>query len=375
MKRAVDHILATAYKLRASDIHLNPQAEGGEIWLRIDGRLTLWRKIKMEEFKAMLMRLKFVANMDIGETRLPQDGSLDHAFERDVVQLRLATIPSIYGEKMVIRLFPLYHETLTLAQLGFTPNQLTDLLNMIKLPHGLLLITGPTGSGKTTTMYKILEELARDKSKNICSLEDPVELRLPSLTQIQVNQKAGFSFAAGLRAILRQDPDVIFVGEIRDEETAEITVRAALTGHLVLSTLHTFDAVGAIVRLLEMGIKPYYLASALIGVLSQRLYRLSCPLCHSEGCYACFYTGYRGRRGVFEMVPIWPQLKKAIRENSSEGQLRHIVKELKVPSIGSQLLRYHAIGLTTAEECLPYLLAEEYFGHAVLESGAPYARG
>lgn len=311
--------------------------------------------------------------MDIGETRLPQDGALEHAFARDIVQLRLATIPSVFGEKMVIRLYPLYKETLTLAQLGFTPRQLQELINMIKLPHGLLLITGPTGSGKTTTMYKILEELAQDRSKNICSLEDPVELRIPSLTQIQVNQKAGLTFASGLRAILRQDPDVIFVGEIRDEETAEITVRAALTGHLVLSTLHTFDAVGAIVRLLEMGIKPYYLASALIGVLSQRLYRLSCPLCQSKGCYACFYTGYRGRRGVFEILSIRPQLKTAIRENNSEGQLRQLVKEMKIPSIGSQLLRYHAIGLTTAEECIPHLLAEEYFGHPAPESGVPHA--
>lgn len=366
-------MLDTAYKFRASDIHLKPQAKEGEIWLRVDGRLTLWRKIGLDEFKAMLMRLKFVANMDIGETRLPQDGALEHAFARDIVQLRLATIPSVFGEKMVIRLYPLYKETLTLAQLGFTPRQLQELINMIKLPHGLLLITGPTGSGKTTTMYKILEELAQDRSKNICSLEDPVELRIPSLTQIQVNQKAGLTFASGLRAILRQDPDVIFVGEIRDEETAEITVRAALTGHLVLSTLHTFDAVGAIVRLLEMGIKPYYLASALVGVLSQRLYRLSCPLCQSKGCYACFYTGYRGRRGVFEILSIRPQLKTAIRENNSEGQLRQLVKEMKIPSIGSQLLRYHAIGLTTAEECIPHLLAEEYFGHPAPESGVPHA--
>jgi type II secretory ATPase GspE/PulE/Tfp pilus assembly ATPase PilB-like protein len=337
--------------------------------MRIDGGLTLWRKVTSEQLKAMITRLKFIANMDVGESRLPQDGSLELMYEQENIQLRLATIPSVYGEKMVIRLFPLSHNTLTLAQLGFTPKQLQELHRIINLPHGLFLITGPTGSGKTTTMYKILEELAKDSTRNICSLEDPVEMRMPALTQVQVNPRAGLSFASGLRALLRQDPDVIFVGEIRDEETAEIAVRAALTGHLVLSTLHTFDTVGAVVRLLEMGIKPYYLASCLIAVIAQRLFRLCCPFCRGKKCFACFYTGYLGRRGVFELLPVWPKLKKAIQEGSHEGKLQQVTREMKMATIGRQLLRYHAIGLTTLDECLPYLWAERYFKQGAIESG------
>lgn len=361
--KVVNQLLSSAFRHRASDIHLKPQEKGAEIWLRIDGRLTLWRKLTLHQLKAMVNRLKFIANMDVAESRRPQDGSVELSFGEENVQLRLATLPSLFGEKMVIRLFPLSQQSLTLKQLGFTPMQYETIQRLIQLPHGLLLITGPTGSGKTTTMYKILERLAEDHTKNICSLEDPVEMRLPALTQVQVNQRAGISFASGLRALLRQDPDIIFVGEIRDEETAEIAVRAALTGHMVLSTLHTFDAVGAVVRLLEMGIKPYYLASALIAVLGQRLFRLSCPYCQGKKCTACFHTGYLGRKGVYEVVPITAPLKRAIQDGSPEGQLRQIVRQMNVPSIGDHMLRNYAIGLTTWEECLPFLLAEQHFTH------------
>ncbi|GGK19307.1 hypothetical protein GCM10010965_10510 [Caldalkalibacillus thermarum] len=350
-----------AIRRRASDIHLQPKENQAEILFRIDGYLNVWKCTTSEQLKAMITRLKFIGDMDIGETRIPQDGAVYHTFFQDRLHLRLSTMPSVFGEKLVIRIFPLQQERLTLAHLGLTPRQYQLLQRMIRLPHGLLLITGPTGSGKTTTLYKILEALAEQKGKNICSLEDPVEMRMPALTQVQVNPQSGLTFAKGLRAMLRQDPDVIFVGEIRDEETAEIAVRAALTGHLVLSTLHTYNTVGAIVRLLEMGVKPYYLASALIGVVSQRLFRLLCSICQGKGCYGCFYTGYYGRRGVFEMLPVSQKIRTVIHNGGDEERLRQIVLELKIPSIAQQLIRYQAIGLTTAEECFTFLVADEYF--------------
>ncbi|MDQ0337687.1 type II secretory ATPase GspE/PulE/Tfp pilus assembly ATPase PilB-like protein [Caldalkalibacillus uzonensis] len=354
-------MLDMAIRRRASDIHLQPQENQAQIKFRIDGRLIFWQNITLEQLKAMVTRLKFIADMDIGETRVPQDGALYHTFNQDRLQLRLSTMPTIYGEKLVIRIFPLQQERLALAHLGFTPQQYEHLKRLIQLPHGLFLITGPTGSGKTTTLYKILEVLAEQKDKNICSLEDPVEMRIPGLTQVQVNPHYGLTFAKGLRAMLRQDPDVIFVGEIRDEETAEIAVRAALTGHLVLSTLHTYDTVGAIVRLLEMGIKPYYVASALIGVISQRLFRLRCLTCYGQGCYQCFYTGYYGRRGVFEMLPILKEIRIVIHQGGEEERLRQAAAQLKIASLGQQLIRYQAIDLTTTEECWGSLLADQHF--------------
>ncbi len=347
----VDAMLNQAALRRASDIHLQPKDKRGEILFRVDGFLSEWMACSTDQLRAIISKLKYIAQMDIGEKRLPQDGSLEQTIRHQKLQLRLSTLPTIYGEKLVIRLFPQQQERLTLAQLGFSPAQFKLLQRMIQLPYGLFLVTGPTGSGKTTTMYKILEQLQEQKGRNICSLEDPVEIRLPALTQVQIRPEQGFTFAKGLRAILRQDPDIIFVGEIRDEETAEIAVRAALTGHLVLSTLHTPTPIGTIARLLEMGIKPYYLASALIGVMTQRLYRLSCPYCR-EGCYACFYTGYLGRSGVFEILPIRSELKTAIQKGADEGGLRQAVQSLRMSTLEDQMIRHVATGRTTDEERL-----------------------
>lgn len=355
----VEQMLSVAINRRSSDIHIQPKEKNGEILFRIDGVLSEWTSSPNEQLLAVISKLKFIAHMDIGEKRFPQDGALNYSINNVSVHIRLSTFPTIFGEKLVVRLFPTQQEHLTLAHLGFTSRQFTYLQNMIQVPHGLLLVTGPTGSGKTTTLYKILEKLAEKKGKNIVSLEDPVEVRIPSLTQAQISPQQSFTFASGLRAILRQDPDIIFVGEIRDEETAEIAIRASLTGHFVLSTLHTPNAVGAIVRLIEMGIKPYYLASALTGVIAQRLFRLICPYC-SSGCYACFNTGYYGRRGVFEVLPILPRLKEEIRKGNNEEDLRRVVKELKIPSIANQLKRHASSLLTSEEECYSFLLAEEW---------------
>lgn len=352
-KVMVTHMLEAATLRRASDIHMQPKKEQGEILFRVDGYLLEWQSCSLEQLQAMLAQLKYLAQMDIGEKRLPQDGSLQQTIDKQPLQLRLSTLPTINGEKLVIRLFPQDKQNLTLEHLGFTSQQFQFLEPMIQQPHGLLLVTGPTGSGKTTTMYTMLDELLKKKGKNICSLEDPVEIQVPSMTQVQINPQQGFTFANGLRAILRQDPDIIFVGEIRDEETAEIAIRAALTGHLVLTTLHTPDVIGAVARLLEMNIKPYYLASALIGVLTQRLFRLRCSYCE-QGCYHCFYTGYFGRRAVFELLPIIPELKLEIRQGASEESLQLVAKQLNLAPMQHQMLQHVTTGLTTEKECLAF---------------------
>lgn len=355
----VEHMLSTAVTRRSSDIHIQPKEKMGEILFRIDGRLVEWRKCPNQQLLSIISKLKFISHMDIGEKRYPQDGSLNQKIKQVDIHIRLSTFPTIYGEKLVVRLFPTKEESLSFAHLGFTTKQLAIVEKMLQLSHGLLLVTGPTGSGKTTTLYKMLEKIAQQKGKNIISLEDPVEVRIPALTQAQVNPAHGFTFATGLRAILRQDPDVIFVGEIRDEETAEIAIRASLTGHFVLSSLHTSSGIRAIVRLLEMGIKPYYVASALSGVISQRLFRLRCPYC-TTGCYACFYTSYLGRRGIFEVIPISEPLKAEIAKGGQEHQLKKVLNKLAIPPLTHQIKRHVASQLTSAEECATFLLAEEW---------------
>lgn len=356
----VEQMFSIAVARRASDIHLQPKEDHGLILFRIDGSLINWRTCTREQLMAIISKLKFIAHLDIGEKRYPQDGSLHHIINYRAVNIRLSTLPTIHGEKLVLRLFPAEQEQLTLAELGFTSKQLSRIEKMLQLQQGLLLVTGPTGAGKTTTIYKMLEKLAEQQGKNIVSLEDPVEMRLPNLTQTQVNPANSFTFATGLRAILRQDPDIIFVGEIRDEETANIAIRASLTGHFVLSTLHTSTSVGAIVRLLQMGVKPYYLASALTGVIAQRLFRLRCSYCE-EGCYECFYTGYKGRQGVFEVLPISESIREEIVKGGEESRLRAKLKEMKIPPLTHQMKRHVTTSLTTVEECATFFMAEEWF--------------
>lgn len=353
----VERMLEEATLRRASDIHLRPKEDSATIMFRVDGYLIEWFKLRSDTLQAAISRLKYISQMDIGEKRFPQDGSLMQIIRDQIIQLRLSTIPTIHGEKLVIRLFPQQQEHLSLTKLGFSSRQRQHVLRMIQSTHGLLLMTGPTGSGKTTTMYRLLEQLLHNTGLNICSLEDPVEMRIENMTQVQIQPQQGFTFARGLRAMLRQDPDVIFVGEIRDEETAEIAIRAALTGHFVLSTLHTADAVGAIARLLQMNIKPYYIASALKGVINQRLFRRVCPYCQ-DGCYACFFTGYLGRQGVYELLPIDTKLRNVIMQAADGQRLQEVANSLNEPTIYDMLMRHVATGLTSPKESLAFLNME-----------------
>ncbi len=326
--RLVNQILAQAIRSRASDIHLEPGEAGLRVRSRVDGMLRDEPSVSRELQPAVLSRIKILSGMDIAERRVPQDGRIQVVLDGRPIDMRVSSFPTIYGEKIVIRVLDKGALVLSLADLGFLPDTLTRYRSVIRRPNGILLVTGPTGSGKTSTLYATLLEL-NAPSTNIVTLEDPVEYRLSGINQGQANPRVGFTFASGLRSILRQDPDIILVGEIRDKETAEVAVQAALTGHLVLSTLHTNDAPGAVTRLLDMEVEPFLVASTVIAVLGQRLVRRLCASCREpftpagslsawqgeppsqlfrgRGCRQCSTTGYRGRVGIYElMVPSEP---------------------------------------------------------------------
>lgn len=365
----------------ASDVHIEPQEKKLRIRFRIDGVLHEMLQPPHRLHASLVSRIKVMANMDIAERRIPQDGRITMRVDAKTVDIRVASLPSAYGEKITLRLLNRSDRLITLEELGFPQKHLKKYNNAIHLPYGFVLITGPTGSGKSTTLYASLAQL-NSPDKNIITLEDPIERRMDGLNQVQVNVKAGMTFASGLRSILRNDPDIIMVGEIRDQETAKIAVESALTGHLVLSTLHTNDSAGAVTRLADMGIEPYLTASSLIGVVSQRLIRVLCPSCkkaynisrdellktipdfplekyeqtielyHSKGCIACNGTGYKGRKGVYEFLPITETLQKLILEHAS-------MRDIKAAAIaeGMDTLRMDGLlkvkqGLTTIEELL-----------------------
>jgi len=322
--QAVNSLFQQAIRERASDIHLEVQENNVRVRYRIDGVLLEALTLPKDIYAPLLTRIKIMAGMDIAEKRLPQDGRIQIKLEERAVDMRVSTLPTIAGEKVVIRLLDKKSLSWGLDELGFSRSNLELFRKMIHRSHGLILVTGPTGAGKTTTLYAALQELDT-ASQNIVTIEDPVEYRLEGINQVQINNRAGLDFARGLRAILRQDPNIIMVGEIRDRETADIAVRAALTGRLVLSTLHTNDAAGALTRLLDMGVEPYLVASAVVGVVAQRLVRVLCPRCRTpeeippgagvreilglgpeepltlpgaSGCSYCNYTGYRGRIAI-----------------------------------------------------------------------------
>ncbi len=345
--RLINALLAEAVKESASDIHIESFEDRMVVRLRVDGVL---RQI-LQPLRAMapmvISRLKVMAKLDIAEKRLPQDGRISLRIGGRSVDVRVSTLPSIHGERIVLRLLDKQAGRLDLKQLGTRKDELKAMESLIKRPHGIILVTGPTGSGKTTTLYAILTTL-NDRKRNILTVEDPIEYYLDGIGQTQVNPKVEMSFARGLRAILRQDPDIVMVGEIRDLETVEVAVQASLTGHLVLSTLHTNTAVGAITRLRDMGVEPFLLSSSIIGVLAQRLLRKLCPDCkeaysaspsdletlgitpapgetitlyHPKECKACNYQGYRGRSGIFELVVIDDAIKNLIHEGAGEHEL------------------------------------------------------
>jgi type IV pilus assembly protein PilB len=373
-----DLVMIQAIKDRASDIHLEPDGKALRIRLRIDGFLYEFLTLPKQIHLPLTSRIKVLAEMDIAETRLPQDGNFNVRLDNRSFELRVSTFPTIYGENVVLRILDQTSSLMKLEDLGFTEDMLLRYKQLLRSPNGIILVTGPTGSGKTTTLYASLN-MINSHEKNIITIEDPVEYRLALIRQTQVNLKAGITFATGLRSILRQDPDVVMVGEIRDLETADIAVQAALTGHLVISTLHTNDAPEAITRLKDIGVEPYLISSSVIGVLAQRLIRAICPQCKvsyladqsvlaklsvdfpklkepltlykGKGCKNCKQSGYWGRTGIFEFLIVDERIKQLITEKASA----QIIRETARRTIGMLSLRKDGInkvfkGITTLEE-------------------------
>jgi len=372
----VNSILQNAIGQQASDIHIEPQEKVISIRIRVDGKLQNERFLPKDIHGALLSRIKIMANLDITERRFPQDGRIRLLMDIKPIDLRIATMPTIFGEKVVIRILNLNESVIDLNQLSFTEENLAKYLQMIQNPHGLVLITGPTGSGKTSTLYASLKKLNRE-DVNIVSIEDPVEYQLEGINQMQVNSNIGVTFASGLRSILRQDPNIIMVGEIRDRETAEIAVRAALTGHLVLSTLHTNDSIGTLTRLIDMGVEPFLVASSLTGVVSQRLVRKICRDCKKEveitsrerelfamreikltklyrgtGCANCSMTGYRGRIAIQEVLVITEEIRRALLNGATVGHLYDRARDNGTTLLIEDGLKKAVAGLTTTEEVL-----------------------
>jgi general secretion pathway protein E len=374
--RLVNQMIARALESRASDIHIEPFEERLKVRYRIDGILHEVDPPPRQFKAAVISRLKILAKLNIAERRLPQDGRIKTKIAGKDIDLRVATVPTLHGETVVIRILERSQVLADLGSLGFPEDVFGEFDEIIRRPHGMLLVTGPTGSGKTTTLYGALDKI-NDPGKKIITIEDPVEYQLPGINQIQVKPQIGLTFANGLRSIVRQDPDIIMVGEIRDFETAEIAIQAALTGHLVLSTLHTNDASGAVSRLLEMGVPDYLLASSLLGVLAQRLVRRLCLHCRRRvesdgvgeypgsspweavGCSACKGTGFVGRVGIFEYLCVNSEISRLIVEHADAGRIRNAGV-----GAGMRLLRQDGWqkvrdGITTAAEVLRVTTEED----------------
>lgn len=374
--KLVNSIIRQAVKMKASDIHIEPFEKIIKVRFRIDGDLQEIMAPAKTTHSAIVTRIKIISKMDIAERRLPQDGRIEMSIENKEVDLRISILPTVHGEKIVMRLLERSSFLFTKQQLGFTEQDLIVFEKIIKSPNGIILVTGPTGSGKTTTLYAILEEL-NQVSKNIITVEDPVEYQMDSVNQVQVNVKAGLTFANGLRSILRQDPDAIMIGEIRDDETAQIAVRAAITGHLVLSTMHTRDTVSSVTRLIDMGVEPYLVSSSVVGVTAQRLVKKICDNCkigytadvlekkalqiedtaevkiyRGGGCNFCNNTGYRGRIAVHEILPITKDIRLLIDKGSSMDSIKVEAKKQNFVSLEENCIRLVKGGVTTVEELL-----------------------
>ena len=374
--RLVNSILTQAVRESASDIHISPEKDSIQIRFRVDGKLRKTPSPPKSVGPSIVSRIKILANMDISITRVPQDGRFTMMVDRREINVRVSTLPTIYGENVVMRLLDMSaNHVYTLDKLGMNPKDCETIFQTIRKPYGMILSTGPTGSGKSTSLYSILQ-LLNSTDVNAITLEDPVEYRIEGIRQVQLNARAGMTFASGLRSILRQDPDIIMVGEIRDSETAQIAVQAALTGHLVLSTLHTNDAPGAVSRLMEMHIEPYLVASVLLCSFAQRLVRKVCPHCaepydpprhlleafgiadvpnatfrRGKGCYHCGNTGYLGRIGIFEVMPSTSAIQEAIVRRAHSQELSAIAqREGVMNTLAQDAARKVCAGLTTIEE-------------------------
>lgn len=379
--RMVNQILEQALRTGASDIHLEPFEDECKIRLRIDGSLQELVPPSRSLFIPIVSRFKILAKMDIAEKRMPQDGAIALRTGEKRIDLRVNTVPTVYGEKMVMRILDKGAIPIELTGLGFDERQSKDLIESIQMPHGLMLVTGPTGSGKSTTLYACLN-LLNESDTNICTVEDPVEYKFNGMNQVQVKSQVGLTFASALRAFLRQDPDIIMVGEVRDQETAQICLKAALTGHFVLSTIHTNDALSAVSRLQDMGVEPFLLASTLRVLEAQRLIRRLCKECKQpydidvetakrnglqageklfkpKGCSTCRGSGYKGRLGVFEVIRITPKMANLIQSRAALPDLRQSARDQGMKLLADNAIDKVRLGLTSLEEALTVCMADE----------------
>ncbi|MSU71343.1 MAG: type II/IV secretion system protein [Opitutus sp.] len=399
--RFVNQVLKDAIELRASDVHLEPFEDELRIRYRIDGVLQeVPVPAQIKRFQpAIVARVKILSHLNIAEKRLPQDGRIKVRIEDAEIDIRVSIIPMLHGEAVVMRLLRQNSKLRGARDLGMNERELSCLERVLELPHGIVLVTGPTGSGKTSTLYTALNEI-NDAARKIITIEDPVEYQLKGVNQIQVSEKSGLTFARGLRSILRHDPDVVLIGEIRDQETAQIAVQASLTGHLVFSTLHTNDAAGALTRLVDMGVEPYLVASSLEAVLAQRLVRLLCPHCkqvdmtpeardyklkigikpdvkvyRAIGCRECRQTGYHGRRAIFEWMDSSSEIRSLILKNSSSDAIRESARRAGMKTLAEDGRRLVEQGITTSEEVLSVTTVHEMESTDAQPSHAPAANG
>jgi len=381
--KLVNHIISKATEMGASDIHLEPFAEDLILRYRIDGILHNFEAPPKKLNSALCTRIKIMAKLDISERRLPQDGRIKLKVHGKDIDMRVSTLPTLYGESVVIRILDRGNVTVEIEKMGFPKQELEQFQKLIHKPYGKLLVTGPTGSGKTTTLYGALQNI-NTPDKKIITIEDPVEYQIRGINQIHVKPQIGLDFASGLRSIVRQDPDVIMVGEIRDAQTADVAIQAALTGHLVFSTVHTNDAAGAITRLLDMGVENYLISSALLGILAQRLVRVICRTCiepiqvapaliaeienpgqdsikafHGKGCKECNQTGFRGRAGIYELLVVDDTIRQLILTKATSQTIRESARKKGMTTLREDGWKKVAKGITTVEEVLRVTLNEQ----------------
>ncbi|SFV54014.1 Type IV fimbrial assembly, ATPase PilB [hydrothermal vent metagenome] len=377
----VNALFYQAIKKRASDIHIEVQEKRGEVRFRIDGMLVKNADLDKKVVNLIISRIKVISNLDISEKRIPQDGRTQIKIAGETLDVRVSVLPTFYGERVVMRLLMQSSQIPDISELGFNKEIMGDIKKLLRSSHGIILVTGPTGSGKTTSLHSFLRQV-ESPEKNIMTVEDPVEYKSDSISQIQVNEKVGLTFASALRSILRQDPDVIMIGEIRDEETASIAVRAALTGHLVFSTLHTNSAAATISRLVDMGIEPFLISSSLLGILAQRLVRILCTECKEEdvlaeefardydlptksriykaiGCATCNYTGYIGRRSIGELLVMNEHVKDLLKTTTDEHTIKTELEREGLKTISHQLKEMLLAGETSLDEAIRIGLGHE----------------
>jgi general secretion pathway protein E len=377
----VNALFYQAIKKRASDIHIEVQEKRGEVRFRIDGMLIKNADLDKKVLNLIISRIKVISNLDISEKRIPQDGRTQIKIAGETLDVRVSILPTFYGERVVMRLLMQSSQIPQIDELGFDSRLIDDIKKLLRLSHGIILVTGPTGSGKTTSLHSFLREV-EEPQKNLITVEDPVEYKSDNISQIQVNEKVGLTFASALRSILRQDPDVIMIGEIRDEDTASIAVRAALTGHLVFSTLHTNSAAATISRLADMGIEPFLISSSLLGILAQRLVRILCDECKEEdtiaedfaddyslqegtkiykanGCRTCGYSGYVGRQSVGELLIMDDFTKELLKSTTDEHTIKTALEQNGLKTISSGLKEILLSGKTSLDEAIRVGLGHE----------------